>query len=209
MLRVECAARVHDVGKIIVSPEILEKPGRLSPCEYAEIQRHAVFGARLVASLGDPVMTAIVRHHHERIDGSGYPDRLRGEEIPLGARIIAVADTFDALTSARPYREARLAERSDRAVDRRGAASPSTATRSPPSSPERRLSPRPTGPLLFPTPLRRLLAAALLCVALGGGIYLLLAGDDDPRLRRRRHRHPLRPDRPKGSTSSGSCRRRR
>ena len=104
--RVEDAARVHDVGKIIVSPEILEKPGRLAPSEYSEIQRHAVFGARLVSSLGDAVLTAIVRHHHERIDGSGYPDRLRGGDIPLGARIVAVADTFDALTSPRPYRDA-------------------------------------------------------------------------------------------------------
>ena len=104
--RLEWAARVHDVGKIIVSPEILEKPGTLTNCEYEEIQRHAVFGARLVASLGDPTLTAIVRHHHERLDGSGYPDRLRGDEIPLGARIIAVADTFDALTSCRPYRDA-------------------------------------------------------------------------------------------------------
>jgi HD-GYP domain-containing protein (c-di-GMP phosphodiesterase class II) len=102
---VECAARVHDVGKIIVSPEILEKPGRLAPSEQVEIQRHAVFGARLVSSLDDPGMTAIVRHHHERIDGSGYPDGLRGDEIPFGARIVAVVDTFDALTSLRPYRE--------------------------------------------------------------------------------------------------------
>lgn len=104
--RIECAAHVHDVGKIIVSPEILGAPRRLTPCEHAEIERHAAFGARLVASLEDPEMAAIVRHHHERIDGSGYPDRLRGEEIPLGARIVAVADTFDALTSSRPYREA-------------------------------------------------------------------------------------------------------
>jgi HD-GYP domain-containing protein (c-di-GMP phosphodiesterase class II) len=104
--RVECGARVHDVGKIIVSPEILEKPGRRSSCEHAEIQRHATFGARLVASFEDPELTAIVRHHHERIDGSGYPDRLRGVEIPIGSRIIAVTDTFDALTSPRPYREA-------------------------------------------------------------------------------------------------------
>jgi HD-GYP domain-containing protein (c-di-GMP phosphodiesterase class II) len=104
--RVECGARVHDVGKIIVSPEILEKPGRLAPCEHAEVQRHAIFGARLVASLDDPGLTAIVRHHHERIDGSGYPDGLRREEIPLGARIVAVADTYDALTSRRPYRAA-------------------------------------------------------------------------------------------------------
>jgi len=104
--RIECAARVHDVGKIIVSPEILQKPGRLVDRERAEVERHAIFGARLVSSLEDPELTAIVRHHHERIDGSGYPDGLHGEEIPLGARIVAVADTFDALTSPRPYREA-------------------------------------------------------------------------------------------------------
>ncbi|HEX3737437.1 MAG TPA: HD domain-containing phosphohydrolase [Solirubrobacterales bacterium] len=104
--RIECAARVHDVGKIIVSPEILEKPGALTPLEFAEVQRHAVFGARLVASVDDPGMTAIVRHHHERIDGSGYPDGLRDAEIPLGAKIVAVADSYDALTSCRPYREA-------------------------------------------------------------------------------------------------------
>ena len=104
--RVECAARLHDVGKIIVSPEILEKPGRLVPCEHAEIQRHAIFGARLVASLEDPELIAIVRHHHERWDGKGYPDGLKGEDIPLGARIIAVADSFDAMTSDRPYRRA-------------------------------------------------------------------------------------------------------
>jgi HD-GYP domain-containing protein (c-di-GMP phosphodiesterase class II) len=103
---VECAAWVHDVGKIIVSPEILEKPGRLSRFEHEEIQRHAAFGGRLAESLGDPRLSAIVRHHHERIDGSGYPDGLRGNAIPIGARIVAVADTFDALTSARPYREA-------------------------------------------------------------------------------------------------------
>jgi HD-GYP domain-containing protein (c-di-GMP phosphodiesterase class II) len=105
LARIECAARVHDVGKIIVSPEILEKPGALTPIEQAEVQRHAVFGARLVASLEDPRMAAIVRHHHERLDGSGYPDRLRCDEIPLGAKIIAVVDTYDALTCSRPYRE--------------------------------------------------------------------------------------------------------
>jgi putative two-component system response regulator len=123
--RLDWAARVHDVGKIIVSPEILEKPARLTPCEYAEIQRHAVFGARLVSSLGDPELTAIVRHHHERIDGSGYPDRIGGARIPLGARIVGVADTFDALTSSRPYREAKspveamaiIAEESGRTFD--------------------------------------------------------------------------------------------
>jgi putative two-component system response regulator len=104
--QVERAASVHDVGKIIVSPGILEKPGGLTRDEFEEVQRHALFGARLVDSLGDPVLTAIVRHHHERLDGSGYPDGLRGDEIPLGARIVAVADTFDALTSGRTYRDA-------------------------------------------------------------------------------------------------------
>jgi HD-GYP domain-containing protein (c-di-GMP phosphodiesterase class II) len=108
--RIECAAHVHDVGKILVSPEILENPGGLTPYEYAEVQRHAVFGARLVAPLGAPELTAIVRHHHERLDGSGYPDGLRGEEIPVGARIVAVVDSYDALTSCRPYHEARSAD---------------------------------------------------------------------------------------------------
>jgi HD-GYP domain-containing protein (c-di-GMP phosphodiesterase class II) len=103
--RVEWAARVHDVGKIIVSPEILEKPGPLSRAEFAEVRRHAPFGARLVAPLDDPALTSIVRHHHERIDGSGYPDGLRGAAIPLGSRIIGVVDSYDALTSRRPYRE--------------------------------------------------------------------------------------------------------
>jgi HD-GYP domain-containing protein (c-di-GMP phosphodiesterase class II) len=103
--RIERAAGVHDVGKIIVSPEILEKPGRLSHAEFEEVKRHAVFGARLVAPLEDPRLTAIVRHHHERIDGSGYPDGLRDGMIPIGARIIGVADSYDALTSLRPYRD--------------------------------------------------------------------------------------------------------
>ncbi len=67
-------------------------------------------GAEIVSTLGDPELTAMVRHHHERLDGTGYPDGLSGEEIPLGARIIAVADTFDAITSTRPYRPARTHE---------------------------------------------------------------------------------------------------
>ncbi len=105
--RLECAARIHDVGKVVVAPEILAKPGPLSPLEYVDVQRHATIGAEMAARLGDPELAAIVRHHHERLDGSGYPDGLRGAEIPLGARIVAVADTFDALTSYRPYRETR------------------------------------------------------------------------------------------------------
>ena len=103
--RIERGGLVHDVGKIIVSPEILEKPGALTHAEFAEVKRHAVFGARLVSSLDDPRLTAIVRHHHERLDGSGYPDGLHGAAIPLGSRIVGVIDSYDALTSLRPYRE--------------------------------------------------------------------------------------------------------
>lgn len=105
------AARVHDIGKIVVSPEILEKPGELTPGEYTEVKRHAAFGARLVGAVGDPELTAIVRHHHERLDGSGYPDGLRGEELDLETRILAVADVWDALVSPRVYRGAWIPER--------------------------------------------------------------------------------------------------
>ncbi len=104
--RIRAAAAVHDVGKLRTPKTILNKPGRLTDAEFEVIKRHPGDGAEIVAALGDPELTRIVRHHHERLDGAGYPDRLRGEEIPVGARIIAVADTFDAITSARPYRDA-------------------------------------------------------------------------------------------------------
>jgi putative nucleotidyltransferase with HDIG domain len=101
---IRTAAAVHDVGKLETPRAVLNKPGRLTDDEFAVIKRHAVDGAAMVAALGDDELTAIVRHHHEQLDGGGYPDGLSGDEIPLGARIIAVADTFDALTSNRPYR---------------------------------------------------------------------------------------------------------
>jgi putative nucleotidyltransferase with HDIG domain len=104
--RIRAAAAVHDVGKLLTPKTVLNKPGRLTDAEFEVIKRHPVDGAEMVAALGDPELTRIVRHHHERLDGAGYPDGLAGEEIPLGARIIAVADTFDAITSARPYRDA-------------------------------------------------------------------------------------------------------
>jgi len=104
--RVRQAAAVHDIGKLEMPAAIVNKPGPLSEKEFATVQRHAAIGARMVAGLGDEQLAAIVRHHHERLDGSGYPDGLSGEEIPLGARIVAVADIFDALTSTRPYRPA-------------------------------------------------------------------------------------------------------
>ncbi len=102
--RIARAGTVHDVGKTCMPGAVLSKPGPLDPRERDLVRGHAAIGAAMVGQLGDPELTAYVRHHHERFDGSGYPDRLAGTEIPLGARILAVADTFDALTSNRPYR---------------------------------------------------------------------------------------------------------
>jgi putative nucleotidyltransferase with HDIG domain len=105
--KIRTAASVHDVGKIDTPLGILNKPGRLTDDEYDVMKLHSVTGAEMADRLGDPEITSIVRHHHERIDGRGYPDALQGDEIPLGARVIAVADTFDAITCARPYRKER------------------------------------------------------------------------------------------------------
>jgi putative nucleotidyltransferase with HDIG domain len=104
--KVRTAAAVHDVGKARTPRSVINKPGRLNAVQEKLMRRHVVDGAKMAESIGDPEITAMVRHHHERLDGGGYPDRLAGEEIPLGARIIAVADTFDAMTSARAYRSA-------------------------------------------------------------------------------------------------------
>jgi putative two-component system response regulator len=105
--KLEIAANLHDIGKIGVRDDILLKPGKLSDDEYASIQEHAVIGAEILRplnSLNDVV--PLILFHHERWDGAGYPSMIKGEEIPLGARIIAVADSFDAITSDRPYRKA-------------------------------------------------------------------------------------------------------
>ncbi|HEV7918090.1 MAG TPA: HD-GYP domain-containing protein [Solirubrobacterales bacterium] len=102
--RIRVAAAVHDVGKVKTPREVLNKPGKLSDSEYETIKLHPVHGAEMVALMRDDELTTIVRHHHERLDGKGYPDGLVGSEIPIGSRIIAVADTFDAITSSRPYR---------------------------------------------------------------------------------------------------------
>lgn len=99
------AGLLHDLGKIGIPEAILRKPGPLTEAEWELMRQHPVVGARIVAPLEFFAEGAfIVRHHHERVDGSGYPDGLVGEAIPLGARIVAVADVFDALTSDRPYR---------------------------------------------------------------------------------------------------------
>jgi GAF domain-containing protein len=101
------ASSLHDIGKIGIDDHILRKPGRLSDAEFAEIKRHSEYGAEILAHVkGLRHVVPIVRHHHERYDGQGYPDGLRGEEIPLLARIITVADAFDAMIIDRPYRGA-------------------------------------------------------------------------------------------------------
>jgi putative nucleotidyltransferase with HDIG domain len=105
--KIRAAALVHDIGKVNIPRSILNKPDKLTDGEYALVKRHASDGAALVAALNDPELTAIVRHHHERMDGTGYPDGVGGGDIPIGARVIAVADTFDAITSVRAYRKPR------------------------------------------------------------------------------------------------------
>ena len=104
--RVRTAAALHDVGKLHTPRVILNKPGRLTNEEFAVIRRHPGDGAAMASGIGDPMIIAMIRHHHERLDGAGYPAGLAGNAIPLGARIIAVADTFDAMTSHRAYRRA-------------------------------------------------------------------------------------------------------
>jgi putative nucleotidyltransferase with HDIG domain len=103
----EAAALLHDIGKLAVPEHILNKPGRLTPAEFERMKTHAAVGAEILAEVDFPYpVVPIVRHHHENWDGSGYPDGLSGENIPIGARILSVIDCFDALTSDRPYRGA-------------------------------------------------------------------------------------------------------
>jgi putative nucleotidyltransferase with HDIG domain len=104
---IESAALLHDIGKLAVPEHILNKPGRLTPSEYERMKLHAPLGADLLAAVDFPSpVVPIVRHHHENWDGTGYPDGLRGGEIPVGARILSVVDCYDALRSHRPYRRA-------------------------------------------------------------------------------------------------------
>jgi putative nucleotidyltransferase with HDIG domain len=105
------ASVLHDIGKIGIEDVILRKQGRLEPDEELRMQRHPSIGVDMLHGIDflEPVLP-LVRHHHERWDGNGYPDQLHADEIPLGARILAVADALDAMTSDRPYRAARTFE---------------------------------------------------------------------------------------------------
>ena len=103
---------LHDIGKVGIPEDILCKAGALSDPEWSVMREHPTIGAQIVAPiqfLGDAVQ--VIRHHHERFDGTGYPSQMRGEEIPLAARVFAVADSYDAMTSDRPYRDAMPKER--------------------------------------------------------------------------------------------------
>lgn len=106
MRQLALAAKMHDVGKIGVPDHILKKPGPLTDDEFAEMQQHTERGGQIASRVGMlREVAAVIRAHHEKIDGSGYPDGLAGEGIPLLARIISVADTYDAMVSDRPYRK--------------------------------------------------------------------------------------------------------
>jgi putative two-component system response regulator len=103
--RLAKASRLHDVGKVGIPDAILRKPGPLTPDEFEQVKRHTRIGGDILA--GDPAMRLaceIALHHHERWDGTGYPEGLKSETLPIGSRIIAVVDVFDALVSRRPYK---------------------------------------------------------------------------------------------------------
>jgi putative nucleotidyltransferase with HDIG domain len=119
---IEAAALLHDTGKIAVPEHILNKPARLTPAEFEKMKLHAPIGAEILSAIDFPYpVVPIVRHHHENWDGTGYPDGLKGTDIPIGARILSVVDCFDALTSDRPYRGRMSDEDALRIVlDRRG-----------------------------------------------------------------------------------------
>ncbi len=119
---IEAAALLHDTGKLAIPEYILNKPGPLTPAEFEKMKDHAAVGANILKSIDFPYPVApIVRHHHENWDGRGYPDGLKGQEIPLGARILSVVDCYDALTSDRPYRPRMTRQQAEQILlDRRG-----------------------------------------------------------------------------------------
>ncbi len=103
--RIRLAGLLHDVGKIGIPDAILNKPGQLTLEEYEQMKTHSALGHGILLAADMPVEANWVLHHHERIDGAGYPDGLAGQDIPLESRIIHVADAFEAMTSDRPYRD--------------------------------------------------------------------------------------------------------
>ena len=101
----EFAARIHNIGNLAISDSVLFKPSRLTEAEFLMIQQHTVLGVKIVEPLNfDPTIRAAILHHHENYDGTGYPHRLKGDEIPIEARILRIVDTYDALIHQRSYR---------------------------------------------------------------------------------------------------------
>ena len=119
---IEAAVLLHDMGKLSVPEFILNKPGKLTPAEFERVKHHVTVAAQILSQIDFPYpVVPVVRHHHEHWDGTGYPDGLAGEAIPIGARIMAVVDCYDALTSHRPYRPALSGDEALQIiVDRRG-----------------------------------------------------------------------------------------
>jgi putative nucleotidyltransferase with HDIG domain len=104
---IDAAALLHDIGKLAIPDCVLHKPGPLKPDEYELVKQHVIIGSDILSSVPFPgPLAPLVRHHHENWDGTGYPDRLRGTDIPIGARVLSIVDCYDALTSDRPYRSA-------------------------------------------------------------------------------------------------------
>jgi HD-GYP domain-containing protein (c-di-GMP phosphodiesterase class II) len=115
----EFAAKIRDIGKVAISDIVLNKQGRYTKTEYLTSQQHTILGAELLKLLElDPSIHLIVLHHHENYDGSGYPNKIKGEDIPIGSRILRIADTYDALTSPRGYRPAFTPEQALRVMKR-------------------------------------------------------------------------------------------
>lgn len=117
--RLTIGAALHDIGKLDIPDEVLQKPGRLSEAEFDIIKQHPRLGYERLVRMGemDGTILDLVRWHHERVDGKGYPDGLKGDQIPTPARYFSVIDSFDALTSYRPYRCEVGPEAAERAID--------------------------------------------------------------------------------------------
>ncbi len=109
---ISIAGYLHDVGKLIIDREIINAPGAIDARQWQELNRHPVIGYEILSPINHPYadIPLTTRHHHERVDGRGYPDGLKGDEIPIGAKIVTLADSFDAMTTDRPYRQRRPLE---------------------------------------------------------------------------------------------------
>ena len=117
--RIRLGGMLHDIGKIGIPEIILNKPGRLDDNEFEVIKSHPVLGVGILGNVEFlQNVVPIIKHHHERYDGRGYPDKLKGTEIPYLARIVSIADTFDAMTTNRPYRKALTTEESLKEIEK-------------------------------------------------------------------------------------------